>query len=287
MTTAAALIAAAAVRFKDPDNRVISAGTWATYLNIAYNEVNKSSPLWPWLESTEQTLTFTAGNRRAALPAGVFQVNWAYDGTDDYRLVDQQGRGDQWHQDHLRSETGQPVTYRVTNNAMELFPTPLANTTVYCEVVSYPTALSSLTTTVVGIAGGAAGALTATGVAVGDTLVSVVKVLDSTHASTDLTSEFTITGTDTIDNTGGTSTASSHVVVTFQHQAGTGSPVYPDVYHLDILDGMLALAYLDDGNKPVHDTYWDKFQASVGKMKTDMLFARSETNPPIRDTFWS
>lgn len=288
MTTATALVTAAGVRFKDPDNRVISAATWLTYLNQAYNEVNKASPLWPWLESSEETLSFTAGNRIAALPADVFQVNWAYDVTDDYRLVDQQGRGDQWHQDHLRSETGQPVTYRIRNSKMELFPIPLANTTVVCECVEYPGALSAVTTTVFGITGGAAGPLTCTGITVGDTIVSVVTVLNaSPFTVADLTSEFSVTGTNTIDNTGGTATTSKRVVVTFQHQGGVGSPVYPSVYHLDLLDGMLALAYLDDGNKPVYDALWGKMQDSIAKMKSDMLFARSETNPPIRDTFWS
>lgn len=288
MTTASQLITAAGVRFKDPNNRVISTATWATYLNLAYNEVNKTSPLWPWLESSEQTLSFSASNRTAALPTDVFQVNWAYDITDDYRLVDQQGRGDQWHQDHLRSETGQPVTYRLRAGNMELFPTPSAATTVVAECISYPTALSDITTTVASAAGAAAGAHTVSGPVVGDTLVSVIHVLNASPFTTvDKTSEYTITGTDTIDNTGGTSSAANRLVVTFQHQAGTGSPVYPTVYHLDLLDGMLALAYLDDGNQPVYTTLWEKFQASIVKMRTDMLFARSETNPPIRDTFWS
>lgn len=287
MTTASALAAIAAKRFKDPDNRVISNSTWIDYLNQVYTDVNEASPLWPWLESAEETLSFIAGNRSAALPANVFQVNWAYDTTDDYRLIDQQGRGDQWHQDHLRSETGQPVTYRIRAGNMELFPTPVNNTTVVCECIEYPAELSALTTTVYGVAGGVAGALTVTGIAVGDTLVSVVKVVDSTHAATDLTSEFSITGTNTIDNTGGTTTASSHVIVTATRVSGSGSPVYPATYHSDLLDGMLALAYLDDGSQPVYTAYWKRFQGSIDQMKTDMLFARSETNPPIRDTFWS
>ena len=287
MTTASTLIAQAAVRYKDPSNAVISAGQWLQYLNQCYSDVNEASPLWPWLESAEETVTVLAGQRSGALPANVFQVNWAYDTTDDYRLVDQQGRGDQWHQDHLRSETGQPVTYRLRANVLELFPAPLVNTTVVCECVEYPADLGTVTTTVYGIAGAAAGDHTVTGIAVGDQLISVVAVNDTTHASTDVTSEYTVTVTNTINNSGGTSSVGSHLVVTAQRPSTTGSPVYPSIYHSDLLDGMLALAYLDEGNDKMYGLLWPKFEASITQMRADMLLYRSETNPPIRDTFWS
>lgn len=287
MTTAAALITQASARYKDPNNAVISVGQWLQYLNQCYSDVNEASPLWPWLESAEETVTVLAGTRGIALPANVFQVNWAYDSTDDYRLVDQQGRGDQWHQDHLRSETGQPVTYRIRGNNIELFPKPLVDTVVVCECVEYPADLGTITTTVYGVAGAVAGNHTVTGIAVGDVLVSVVHVDDTTHAATDKTSEYTVTIANTINNTAGTTSVGSHIVVTAQRPSATGSPVYPVVYHSDLLDGMLALAYMDEGNDKMYGLLWPKWEASITQMRADMLLFRSETNPPIRDTFWS
>lgn len=142
MTTATALGARAAERFKDPSNNVVTAAQWLSYCNEAYDQLNAYSPLWPWLETSEQTLSFTANVRSATLPTDVLAVNWAYDSTDDYRLIDQMGRGDFFHQDHLRSEVGQPVTYRVRASTMELNPTPAVATTVVAECVLVPAALA-------------------------------------------------------------------------------------------------------------------------------------------------
>lgn len=78
------------------------------------------------------------------------------------------------------------------------------------------TRLSGVKTIVV--AGGAAGALTATGVATADRLVSVIHHDATTPIPVDLTSEFTISDTDEIDNTGGTATSADYLVVTFEVQ---------------------------------------------------------------------
>jgi hypothetical protein len=67
-------------------------------------------------------------------------------------------------------------------------------------------------------AGGAAGDITVTGVKVADRLVSVL-FADGAGVAVedivDLTNEFSITAADTINNTGGTSTAGGSVVVTW------------------------------------------------------------------------
>ena len=65
--------------------------------------------------------------------------------------------------------------------------------------------------------GGAAGALTATGVKASDKLLLVQALTLSAgapNAVADLTSEFSITADNTINNTGGTSTAGAFVAVT-------------------------------------------------------------------------
>ena len=64
------------------------------------------------------------------------------------------------------------------------------------------------------VAGGAAGALTATGVEVGDQLLGVINLTDGT----DVLSEFSISDTDEIDNTGGTATTSDKLLVVFNDQ---------------------------------------------------------------------
>lgn len=65
------------------------------------------------------------------------------------------------------------------------------------------------------ITGGAAGNLTVTGIATTDTLLLVLKFIGAGTAVTDLanlTSEFTISATNTINNTGGTASTGKVLV---------------------------------------------------------------------------
>ena len=287
MTTASALATACGNRFRDSTNVVVSPQQWLAYLNEALNEINTSSQFWPWLETSEQTVNLTAGTRSASLPTDVWTVNWVYDTTDDYRLIPQEGRGDQWHQDRLRSETGQPVTYRLRGSTIEVFPNPTANTTLVLEGVKPPDALAATTNAVTSATGGSAGALTATGVASGDTLISVIGVKDSDQSVHDYTSEFAITGTDTIDNTGGSATTGYHLTVTYSSLSGSASPPFGQEWDYVIIAGALARAYDDDGNQPWADRQAAKFQAGIKAMQAFYFMARTETNTPIRDTFWS
>lgn len=66
------------------------------------------------------------------------------------------------------------------------------------------------------INGGAAGAHTVSGILLNDRLVCVWEQDGTSGLLTDLSSEFTITADDTIDNTGGTSTAGDKLVVEWQ-----------------------------------------------------------------------
>lgn len=61
------------------------------------------------------------------------------------------------------------------------------------------------------VPGAAAGDVTVTGIKAEDELVAVLNVTDLT----DVTSEFTITADDTINNTGGTTSASKKLLVTY------------------------------------------------------------------------
>jgi hypothetical protein len=64
----------------------------------------------------------------------------------------------------------------------------------------------------VSIAGGSAGDHTVTGITTADKLISVINLADGV----DLTSEFSITAADTINNAAGTDTTSDQVQVTYQ-----------------------------------------------------------------------
>ena len=73
----------------------------------------------------------------------------------------------------------------------------------------------AVTTTIV--AGAAAGDITITGIKTRDTLSSVLFVdfQDATDAGSDLTSEFSISAANTINNAGGTASTGGHLVVTY------------------------------------------------------------------------
>lgn len=72
------------------------------------------------------------------------------------------------------------------------------------------------------VAGGAAGAITVTGIATADALILVLYLAGAGTAVTDaadLTAEFTITGANTINNTGGTATTGGKLLVIYQDRA--------------------------------------------------------------------
>lgn len=210
MTTFVALKAQAAARWRDANNDVIGDTQWGEYINQAYQHANTSSPLWPWLETSEQTVTVTPPSRAGTLPTDVLQVNWLYDTTNNYRMIPQEGRGDQWRNANLRTDTGSPVTYRMRASTFEVFPAPTAVTTYVAECVVMPARL-----------------------------------------------------------------------------AGSDLPVWPSHFHELLLDGALALAFLDDGNTEFHAANWGKFEQSVKNMLATILLFRDETNTPIRDVWWS
>lgn len=218
MTTYQNLRISAAQRFTDPSNAIIgdtsasSIRNWGDYINAAYRDVNRASPWWPWLESSEQTVTVLANTRGIALPTNVFSVNWVYDTTNDKRIIPDQGRGSQYRGGYqLRSTTGEiSETFKLRSGNVELYPMVTKDTVLVIECVIFPAVLS---------------------------------------ANGDL-------------------------------------PVFPAVFHENLIDGALAYAYLDDGAFDEYNLLWAKFQAEIKQMRETALAARSETYVPIRDAFW-
>lgn len=96
------------------------------------------------------------------------------------------------------------------------------------------------------IAGGSAGAHTVTGIATEDTLLAVHRVdLDGTAANIDyddLTSEFSISAANTIDNTGGTDTTGDKLAVIYRDKSGKNK----------FLGFFAATAASGDAEVPVH-----------------------------------
>jgi len=65
------------------------------------------------------------------------------------------------------------------------------------------------------VAGGSAGNITVTGIAVDDELLSVLEVDFTTPSITELKAEFSVTAANTINNTGGTDTSGNFLVVVY------------------------------------------------------------------------
>jgi hypothetical protein len=137
VSTHDALIDMAEDRFGDTSNNVVTAATWSTYLNTAYQFANGRTPLWPWLEAQSTSVTVTAGSRSAALPADTFQVHSVYNLTNDFPLVplaDRRQQQDSWVLGS--TERGTPSHYRLRNATIELFPLAEANTNLQIEYVA-------------------------------------------------------------------------------------------------------------------------------------------------------
>lgn len=215
MATIAALITQAQARFNDPDNDLVSDAQWLAYMNQSYRVVNGDSPLWPWLESAQQTVTFSANNNVATLVTNALAVNWVYDVTHDHRLIPQMGKGDQYHTFlDVESTSDVPVSYQVHSNQLLLWPKNSIAIDVKYEAVLFP----------------------------GD-------------ASTNPADTTTVLP-------------------------------WPSAFHEVLLNGMLALAYLDDGNDHMYQIFWQMFMADIERMRNALLTVRTETYTPIRDRFW-
>lgn len=94
------------------------------------------------------------------------------------------------------------------------------------------------------IAGGAAGAHTVTGILTGDRLVKVYHISTAAAIATmaDLTSEFTISAANTINNATGTDTTNDQLLVFYERSAPSGAyqPWRQDTDHASLIAGVCA-----------------------------------------------
>lgn len=143
-----ALVTLCGKRFRDTSNVIVGASTstpvsWIEYLDAAYKEVNRATPLWPWLEATDSAVTVTGGSRSGNLPSDVFQVHSVYNVTNQWTMKSTQGRNQVWEHYDTLNDTGLPETYRIRNNTLHVYPIPQTDTCFNVEAVLLPTSLSS------------------------------------------------------------------------------------------------------------------------------------------------
>jgi hypothetical protein len=113
-----------------------------------------------------------------------------------------------------------PTGARASTQRLYVGDTLLSAATGQFTILRPSTASALLTTTdpvkKATMAGGAAGDITVSGVAVGDVLVAVYSAADNGSSAptiASLLSEFSVTATNTINNTGGTSTSGKSLIV--------------------------------------------------------------------------
>lgn len=134
-----------AVRFKDPANVIITDATWKDYVNHRYHEALGHSGLLraPWNEAVTTSLSVTAETRSATLPVDAWHVNSVYNSTALVKMEPLEGIAE-----HLRywpdlTEDGTPVTYRIRNNTIEVYPLPSVTTALRVEYVAQLAVLSA------------------------------------------------------------------------------------------------------------------------------------------------
>lgn len=142
MTTFVNLRTQCSVRFRDTAFKVVTDAQWKNYVNQAYQQVNRKTSRWPWMESAIQSVGYTTGVRQANLPTDVVQVNSVYDATNARKLDPMEGRAEQIRYAHLLTETGLPEAYKLNGSTIELYPLPQTDGQLSIECVTMPVKLS-------------------------------------------------------------------------------------------------------------------------------------------------
>lgn len=278
-----------ATRFQDFGRDSYTDSDWLGYLNDAYRDVLSASPLWPFLKFTTATLTLAAETRGVNLPANCFRVTSVYNNEDQYpmRAIE----GDTQHIRRYPDQTldGIPSRYRIFNNQLQVWPLPDAQRTFTVDYIVAPADLGSSPTLIIAShAGGAAGDIALTGIVTNDTLKSVVGVKTSDQSVHDYTSEFHIAAADTINNSGGTTSAGYTLVVTYTRLSTiiANTPVFPAQYHKLLVSRALQLGSLDDSMPAMATAYEKEYTDLLIKMLADLTSGQQDRNPEIVDNWF-
>lgn len=282
------MITRCSVRFQDENFDNKSEAAWLGYLNDAYRDVISANPLWPFLHQTT-TLTIPAMSRGVTLPANVLKLTSVYNLTDQYPM-----RAIEGDTQHIRRYPDQTVDgvasrYRVFNDQLQVWPLPTATIDVVVDYIIAPADLGSGASNVIAsTTGDVAGAHTIA-IAAEDILLTVVAVeLSGGHSVTDLTDEFVVTGTNTIDNTGGTDTTGSMLVITYTDvsAAAADTPVFPAQWHNILVESSLMRACVDDDQAKQAQVYQLAYQTMLTAMVRDLTAGQQDRNPEIVDNWY-
>lgn len=278
-----------ASRYQDDNRDKYTDADWLAYLNDAYRDVISASPLWPFVKFTTATLAIASETRGVALPANCFRVTSVYNNEDQYPMRAIEGGTQHIRRYPDQTLDGIPSRYRIFNNQLQVWPLPDGPRTFTVDYIVAPDDLGSAATLVIAAhAGAAAGDVTITGIATGDTLRSVVGVKTSDQSVHDYTSEFHIAATNTINNSGGTTSSGYTLVVTYDDLSTvlTNTPVFPAQYHRLLVSKALQYAAADDTQPQQAAVYKTEYDDLLIKMIAELTSGQQDRNPEIVDSWY-
>ncbi len=122
-----------AVRFSDATNALITDTVWKDYVNAVNRRVMAEENLFPNRELTT-TLTSVASQRYLTLPTDSTRITSLHDDTNYVKLEPIEGLAEHLRLYVTQTETGVPVSYRIREGKIDLYPLP---TGVYTYTVEY------------------------------------------------------------------------------------------------------------------------------------------------------
>jgi hypothetical protein len=107
------------LRFRDPNNDIVTAALWASYIEMAETDIYIESPWFPMDENEATNTVLVADEGVIALPTDCYRVNSVYNDSDDYPIPPLSGR-----ENSLVSleDEGPPAYYQLRNRQLVLFP---------------------------------------------------------------------------------------------------------------------------------------------------------------------
>lgn len=133
MSTFLAIRTRCSVRFSDAAFALVTDATWKDYVNAAYRRVVAEENLFPDREITG-TFNSVALARSVALPTDVTRITALHDDTNFVKLEPIEGLSEHLRLYATQTEDGVPVSYRIREGKVFLYPLP---TGIYAYTVEY------------------------------------------------------------------------------------------------------------------------------------------------------
>lgn len=143
MSTFLQLRTRASIRFGDAAFALVTDATWKNYINETYRRVISEEALFPNREIETTTLASVALTRAIALPTDSTRVLSVHDHTNFVKLEPIEGVAEHLRLYATQTEDGVPVSYRVRNGNLLLYPLPTSIYTYWVEYLGRPADLSA------------------------------------------------------------------------------------------------------------------------------------------------